>query len=72
MVHTQIRCHMSSIGYPLAGDDMYGGSLQFITRQALHCRKISFVHPVTSENVEVSCDIPSDMCAVIGVDNIRI
>lgn len=68
----QIRCHMSSIGYPLAGDDMYGGSLQFITRQALHCRKISFVHPVTSENVEVSCDIPSDMCAVIGVDNIRI
>ncbi len=40
----QIRVHLSSIGYPLAGDDLYGGSMQFINRHALHCAKISFLN----------------------------
>ena len=43
----QIRCHMSSIGHPLAGDDLYGGSLRLIGRQALHCQTVCLVHPVT-------------------------
>lgn len=62
----QIRCHMSSIGHSLAGDDMYGGSLHFITRQALHCYRISFVHPITNAKHDITCDIPSDMCQVMG------
>lgn len=62
----QIRCHMSSIGHPLAGDDMYGGSLEFISRQALHCRKITFTHPITNENIEVISDLPKDICSVFG------
>lgn len=66
----QIRCHMSNIGYPLAGDDMYGGSLELITRQALHCYKMSFVHPVTNQYIEITCDIPSDICSVLGKDKI--
>ncbi|MDE6132811.1 MAG: RluA family pseudouridine synthase, partial [Oscillospiraceae bacterium] len=32
----QIRVHFSSLGYPLAGDDLYGGSLDRCKRQALH------------------------------------
>ena len=35
----QIRVHLSSIGCPLAGDDLYGGSRTVISRQALHCRE---------------------------------
>ena len=35
----QIRVHLSSIGCPLAGDDLYGGSRAVISRQALHCRE---------------------------------
>lgn len=66
----QIRCHMSSIGHPLAGDDMYGGSLEHITRQALHCRKISFVHPITKEHCTVISSMPSDFSGILGVDNI--
>ncbi len=62
----QIRCHMSSIGHPLAGDDMYGGSLEYITRQALHCREMTFVHPITNEFVRVNCDIPQDIMSVLG------
>jgi Pseudouridylate synthases, 23S RNA-specific len=33
----QIRVHLSDFGYPLAGDDLYGGTLTRIQRQALHC-----------------------------------
>ena len=33
----QIRVHMSYIGHPLAGDEMYGGTTNGISRQALHC-----------------------------------
>lgn len=36
----QIRVHFAAIGFPLAGDDMYGGSRKYINRQALHCRDI--------------------------------
>ncbi len=38
----QIRVHFSHIGHPLAGDDLYGGSLGLINRHALHCGKIIF------------------------------
>ena len=33
----QIRVHMQWAGHPLVGDDLYGGSQNFISRQALHC-----------------------------------
>ncbi len=68
----QIRCHMSSIGHPLAGDDMYGGSLEYINRQALHCRKVTFIHPITNENIEVVSDLPRDMCSAFSEDKIEI
>ncbi len=61
----QIRCHMSSIGHPLAGDDMYGGALEFIYRQALHCHKIRFVHPVTHQIIEIVAEIPQDMLLIL-------
>ena len=53
----QIRCHMGHIGHPLAGDDMYGGSMRYISRQALHCCSVVFLHPVTGERIELSTDI---------------
>lgn len=57
----QIRCHMSSIGFPLAGDDLYGGSIDFIKRQALHCGKMDFVHPITSEKISIKAPLPKDI-----------
>ena len=42
----QIRVHFASIGHPLAGDDLYGGSRERIGRQALHCARQSFRVPV--------------------------
>ena len=61
----QIRCHMASLNHPLLGDDLYGGTLEYISRQALHCGKVSFVHPVTNNMITVSADIPDDM-KIIG------
>lgn len=62
----QIRCHMSSIGFPLFGDDLYGGSLDTISRQALHCRSVSFKHPITGENIHVSAELPEDIKELIN------
>ncbi len=50
----QIRAHFSSIGHPLAGDDMYGGSREEFCRQCLHCSSVSFTHPETGRTVTVN------------------
>lgn len=57
----QIRVHFSHIGHPLCGDDMYGGGLELIQRQALHCGEIMFTHPITGEKIELFREIPEDM-----------
>ncbi|WP_010529949.1 RluA family pseudouridine synthase [Lentibacillus jeotgali] len=57
----QIRVHFSHASHPLAGDDLYGGMTDYIDRQALHCHKLSFKHPITGEPMEFSVDMPDDM-----------
>lgn len=57
----QIRVHFSYIGHPLAGDDLYGGQRQDISRHALHCGKMSFICPVTEEKITVESGLPDDM-----------
>lgn len=55
----QIRVHLNYIGYPIAGDPMYGprktlkGNGQF-----LHAKTIGFEHPTTHELLTFSSDIP--------------
>lgn len=57
----QIRVHFSHLGHPLAGDDLYGGSTQFINRQALHCYELSFQHPLTNKRMFFKLPLPKDM-----------
>lgn len=61
----QIRVHLASLGFPLAGDSLYGGDTQDIDRQALHCRDIYFKHPITGREIHISCDFPQDMKRLI-------
>lgn len=61
----QIRCHMSSIGHPLLGDDLYGGSLDLISRQALHCSDMRLTHPVSGKEISVNAPIPDDMQSIL-------
>lgn len=65
----QIRVHFSAAGHPLAGDDMYGGSLERIGRQALHCAEIRFFHPVTGKVMRFSSSLPNDMQSLLHCRN---
>ncbi|WP_327020388.1 RluA family pseudouridine synthase [Alkalihalobacillus trypoxylicola] len=57
----QIRVHFSFLHYPLCGDDLYGGSLRWITRQALHCKEVRFWHPFIKEEIKVQASWPDDL-----------
>lgn len=61
----QIRVHLSHIGHPLLGDTLYGGDCREINRQALHCKKISFVHPITGESTAIESDFPDDIKTIL-------
>lgn len=61
----QIRVHFAALGHPLAGDDLYGGSLMLIGRQALHAGKVRFAAPPDENPVEVCAPLPADFCALL-------
>jgi 23S rRNA pseudouridine1911/1915/1917 synthase len=59
--HHQIRCQLAKIGCPIKGDLKYGaersnpdGSI------SLHARTISFVHPVSKQQIHVVAPVPND------------
>lgn len=55
----QIRVHLSYIGHPVAGDEVYGnGKPKWLCGQCLHAKKIGFVHPRTGEYLEFDSDLP--------------
>ncbi len=63
----QIRVHLSAMGFPIAGDVLYGGRRMgaggepLIGRQALHAWKLRLQHPVTREEVDYTAQLPDDM-----------
>lgn len=62
----QIRVHMSYLGHPLLGDDLYGGDLSCMKRQALHSHKLVFRHPITMEEMCFVSELPGDMRGMLG------
>lgn len=57
----QIRVHFSHIGYPLAGDELYGGSCVDISCHALHCARLEFDDIFSGEHIIVNSEIRQDM-----------
>ncbi len=60
----QIRVHMSHLGFPVAGDKVYGNknSLSLkIDRQALHSHRLGFTDPFSGEKMEFVSPMPDDM-----------
>jgi 23S rRNA pseudouridine1911/1915/1917 synthase len=60
--HHQIRCQLAKIGCPIKGDLKYGfdrsnpdGSI------SLHARRVTFVHPVSKQVVDVVAPVPHDV-----------
>ena len=56
----QLRAHFSAIGFPLAGDTLYGKESEIIPRQALHALRLSFDHPETGVPLSVTAPLHED------------
>lgn len=61
----QIRVHLKHIGHPLLGDELYGGSLRLISRQALHAYYLGFQHPKTARPLSFQAPLPEDMSKLL-------
>jgi 23S rRNA pseudouridine955/2504/2580 synthase len=70
----QIRVHLASEGFPIAGDDKYGdfdlnkallrsGKLPPLKRMFLHAWRLQFNHPATGERVELQAHLPTELDA---------
>ena len=76
----QIRVHFAYLGYPIVGDNTYGGKRKFpagiseitrekisqFPRQALHASKLQFRHPQTGDKVSLHAPLPKDMSDLIS------
>jgi len=77
----QIRVHMAYIHHPLVGDPLYGGrfrlpagasealaeALRKFRRQALHARRLEFIHPASGEPVGWEAELPVDFEHLLAV-----
>ena len=54
----QIRVHMSYIGHPVFGDDVYGKPSKYCEGQCLHAKKIGFIHPIDGKYYEFDSELP--------------
>ena len=67
----QIRVHMSAIGHPLVGDILYGGD-NSAKRHLLHCKSLSFTHPITNEKIKIKAPLPEDFLEFSKSYNLRL
>lgn len=61
----QIRVHLSAIGHPLVGDSLYGSISNFIDRQALHCYRLCFLHPINKKLMDFCGELPLDFKKIL-------
>lgn len=59
----QIRVHLESIGAPIAGDEIYAPEpvRRLAPRLALHAHRLSFVHPIAKQPIDVRSPWPGDL-----------
>ncbi|MFT6590727.1 MAG: 23S rRNA pseudouridine955/2504/2580 synthase [Rhodoferax sp.] len=68
----QIRVHLASEGFPIAGDDKYGdfdmnkrllraGKLPALKRMFLHAWRLQFNHPASAERIQLIAQLPSEL-----------
>lgn len=62
----QIRAHMALEGYPLLGDELYGGADNRADRQMLHSYKTQFSDVETGELKIAEVTLPEDMKKILG------
>lgn len=63
----QIRVHLASCGWPIAGDEVYGRAHPLVPRQALHAWRLAFTHPTSGAPLSFEAAIPDDLRPVLGI-----
>ena len=63
----QIRVHLSSLGFPVAGDSLYGSNRpgKGFPRQLLHAFRLSFTHPITRKRLSFEAPLPADFATIV-------
>lgn len=56
----QIRAHLASKGYPLAGDKNYRAKTNPFNRLCLHAKTLEFIHPFTKETMKFEIPEPKE------------
>ena len=63
----QIRVHMTHLGHPIAGDELYGqlfgyeAGTDILNRQALHAFSLQLKQPMSGETIHLETAMPADM-----------
>lgn len=59
--HHQIRCQLSRVGLPIRGDLKYGAPRSNPDGGiSLHARKVSFIHPVSKQEIRIEAPVPAE------------
>ena len=64
----QIRVHLSYIGHPVIGDDVYsnGKNKWGIKGQCLHAKNLKFKHPITGKQIDIQAELPDYFKKIIA------
>lgn len=65
----QIRAHMSLVGHPILGDELYGGEDTRAKRQLLHAFKLIFTDVESGEKIQVQAPLPNDFKEILHIAN---
>ena len=57
----QIRVQFKEEGFPIVGDEKYGGTKNPLGRLGLHASKLEFAHPVTGKEISVVSPLPPSL-----------
>ena len=72
----QIRVHMSYLGHPLIGDEVYGGGSKIpfekrhaplLDGQILHAKRLTLTHPRTGERMTFECELPDNFKKLLSI-----
>lgn len=65
----QLRVHMAHMGNPIVGDNVYGSKRpKFNTQgQALHAKKLAFLHPISGEHMEFESKLPDYFMRLLDI-----
>ena len=63
----QIRAHMSLVGHPILGDELYGGDDIRAKRQLLHAFKLIFTDVESGEKIQVQAPLPEDFKNILHI-----